>query len=76
MQVTFLNQGQMWVKLKQLDVAICELHHKNKSIVKKTDEGNVPGNSSGWAGKTFVSKVFGSSYHSSHQPYRTCCCVV
>lgn len=74
MQVTLLNRGQMWVKPEQLDVAICRLHHKNKSIVKKTDGGNVPGNSSGWAGKTLVSKVFGSFYHSSHQAYRTCCC--
>lgn len=32
----------MWVKPEQLDVAICRLHHKNKSIVKKTDGGNVP----------------------------------
>lgn len=46
------------MKLEQWDVAICELHHKNKSIVKKTDGGNVPGSSPGWAGKAFVSWVF------------------
>lgn len=61
------------MKLEHLDAAICRLHYKNKSTVKKTDGGNVLGNCSGWAGKMFVSKAFGSSYHSSHQAYRTCC---
>lgn len=63
MQDTFINQGksqgQMWVKPGQLDVGLCGLHHKNKSIVKKTDGGNVLRSSSGWAGRAFVSKLLG-----------------
>lgn len=65
----------MWVKPGQLEVGLCGLHHKNKTIVKKTDGGNVLGSSSGWAEKHLCQNykttwLVGSSYHSSHQAYR------